>query len=308
MRVASIDIGSYSVRLKIFEVESYFKSVYEEGHITALAKGLKETGFLSEEGVNETLKVLKGYKKTIDYYKVEKVIAVGTEALRRARNREYFIKKVRKETGIEVKVITPEEEGRYSYLSAVYSLNLKGNILVVDQGGGSTEFIYGEDFEMKGITSLDMGIVTLTESFIKSDPPLREELESMKEYILDRLRLVSISIPADKIVGLGGTITTLAALENNIYPYDPSKVHGKILHLDSIRKWFDRLTKLRVEERKKIPAVEDKRAEAIVSGILMFICIMEYFSFNAIMVSDWGLKEGIIIEEFLLNEKKRGGG
>ncbi len=297
MRVASIDIGSYSVRLTIAEVSNGLKILLERGAITALGKGVNEDGYLSNESMEETLKTLIEYKHIIDNYGVDHIIAVGTEALRVARNSGSFIDMVKKETGIEINIISSEEEGKYSYISAVYSLELKGNILVVDQGGSSTEFIYGKDTNIEKIISLKMGIVNLTERFINSDPPSKRELKKMQDFILNKLSGLHFQI--NDLIGLGGTITTLSALEYNVFPYDSRKIHGTILSLDSIRGWFERLVSMTVEERKKIPAIEDRRAEAIIAGILMFMCILEYFNLNTIRVSDWGLKQGIIISKFL---------
>ena len=134
MRVAVIDIGTYSTRITIAEVEKNgFKILYEEGNITALGRGVKKTGLLSKEAMEETLKVLEKYKKLCGEFKVQKCLALGTEALRVAKNREEFLKRVR-ELGIELKVISPQEEGTYAYLGAYYAVKPKGKTCVVDQG------------------------------------------------------------------------------------------------------------------------------------------------------------------------------
>ncbi len=294
MRIATIDIGSYSVRLSIGEIkDGNIKIIYEKGVITGLGKGVTSNGTLDKKAVEETIEVLKEYKNTINEYEVDKVIAVATEALRKAKNAKEFINQVKETTGIDIKVITPEEEGKLSYKAVCYSLKLAGRIVVVDQGGGSTEFIYGKFCDIERIISLPMGIVNLTERFIKHDPPLKEELENMGKFIDDSLKKLEIEV--DNIVGLGGTITTLSALEYNIYPYDPSKIHGSILKKEVIEKWLNTLANMKVEERKKIPQIEDRRAEAIVSGILMFDRILDHFKKDEIIVSDWGLKHGLMV-------------
>jgi exopolyphosphatase/guanosine-5'-triphosphate,3'-diphosphate pyrophosphatase len=159
MRVAVIDIGTYSVRITIAEVEgNNFKILYEEGHITALGRGVKKTKTLQREAIEETLKVLRRYKKLCEEYKVEKCLAVGTEALRIAKNRDEFLEKVQ-QLGIELKIIPPEEEGKYAYLGAYYAVKPKGRVCVVDQGGGSTEYIYGKGLNVERVISLPIGIV-----------------------------------------------------------------------------------------------------------------------------------------------------
>ena len=294
MRIATIDIGSYSVRLSIGEIkDNKIRIIYEKGVITGLGKGVNSNGMLDKKAVEETIEVLKEYSNIIKEHKAERVIAVATEALRRAKNSKEFVDRVKKITGIDIKVITPEEEGKLSYKAVCFSLELKGKNVVVDQGGGSTEFIYGKFCDIERVISLPMGIVNLTERFIKHDPPLKEELENMGKFIDDSLKKLEIEV--DNIVGLGGTITTLSALEYDIFPYDPSKIHGSILKKEVIEKWLNTLANMKVEERKKIPQIEDRRAEAIVSGILMFDRILEHFKKDEIIVSDWGLKHGLIV-------------
>ncbi len=294
MRIATIDIGSYSVRLSIGDIkDNKLKIIYEKGVITGLGKGVNSNGFLDKKAVEETIEVLKEYKNIINEHGADKIIAVATEALRRAKNSKEFINRVKETTGIDIRVITPEEEGKLSYKAVCYSLKLSGRTVVVDQGGGSTEFIYGKSCDIEKVISLPIGIVNLTERFIKHDPPLKKELESMKEFIDNNLKKLEIEV--DNIVGLGGTITTLCALEYNIYPYDPSKIHGSKLKRESIKRWFDKLANMKISERKKIPQIEDRRAEAIVSGILMFERILEHFKKDKIIVSDWGLKHGLMV-------------
>ena len=298
MVVAVIDIGTYSTRITIAQIEDKsFKILHEEGHITALGRGVKQTRKLSKEAMEETFKVLQRYKKLCEEYKVKKVLVLGTEALRIAQNREEFEKRVRS-LGFELKVIPPEEEGKYAYLGAYYAVKPKGRVCVVDQGGGSTEYIFGRGTDIEKVVSLPFGIVNLTERFIKSDPPKEEEIKALIEFLDSQIS--KVSEPVDTVVGLGGTITTLVALEYNIYPYNPEKVNGKVLTKEQIKKWFEKLSKLTVEERKQFPQIEDKRAEAILPGIAIFWRTLELFNKDKIVVSDWAVKHGAIIYNFLL--------
>jgi len=301
MRVAVIDVGTFSTRLVIAEVEGNgIKILYEEGCITALGREVKKTGYLKEEAIKETVEVIKRYKKLCEDYGVEKCLVLGTEALRIAKNREIFIKLVT-DLGLEIKVIPPEEEGLYAYIGAYFAVKPKGKTCVVDQGGGSTEFIFGEGVKVENVISLPFGIVTLTEQFIKHDPPKEEEIKKLVGFI-DR-EIARVVRPVDTLVGLGGTITTLAALEYNVYPYNPEEINGKVLKKNRIKYWFEKLAKMRVGERKKIPQIEDRRAEAIVSGIAVYWRILELFNKEEILVSDWSVKEGAIIYNFLLKER-----
>ncbi len=299
MRIAAIDIGSYSTRLTVADVDgNEIRPILEKGRITSLGSGVKETGYLQRDRMRETLEVLREYSEDIRRIGVDRVLAVGTEALRRAKNSEEFIKEVKEETGIEIKVISSQEEGRLAYLATAYGLGLKEESLVVDQGGGSTEFIFGKDFEVKQIVSLPMGIVNLTESFIKSDPPSGGDIDRLYEF-LER-EITPLRRDVSQIVGLGGTITTVVALEYGVYPYDSRAVHGRELSLDSLKRWFDTLARLPYRERSRTyRQVEDKRAEVIVAGIAMFIKILEIYGKDFLKVSDWGLKHGLLVSALL---------
>ncbi len=299
MRIATVDIGSYSVRLTVADIEGRdIKIVKEEGAITSLGSGVKETGLLREDRVRETLEVLKRFRDISLSLGAQEIVAVATEALRRAKNSSEFLERVKKEVGIEVRIITPQEEGRLAFLASAFSLRPKGFFVVVDQGGGSTEFAYGEDTTPKEIISLPIGIVNLTERFLKHDPPTQEEVEELfsflEEVIKEKVKEV------DTLVGLGGTITTLSALEQKVYPYDPQKIHGSRLSKEALERWFETLRRMPARERsRKFPQVEDRRAEVILAGVAMFIKILELFGKDELIVGDWGVKHGLIIEKIL---------
>ena len=299
MRIATIDVGSYSVRLTVAEIEkNKVNIILEKGYITSLASGLEEDSFLKEDRVEETLRVLKEYKEDIEKLKVDKVIAVATEALRKAKNSKDFIERVRKEVGVEIKVITPEEEGRLAYTAAVLSLEPEGVTLIVDQGGGSTEMVFGKDIHIDEVVSLPIGIVSLTEKFFQNDPPTEEEISELMQF-LDK-QISPIRKDVDTIVGLGGTITTVASLEFNIYPYSSEKIHGRKLSKEALSKWFSILAKLPYRERsKRFRQIEDRRAKVIVAGIAMFIKILDIFEKDCLVVSDWGVKHGLILREVM---------
>ena len=299
MRIAAIDIGSYSVRLTVAEIKNGdIEILLEKGYITSLGSGVKETGRLREDRVEETLRVLEEYRNDIENLSVDKVVAVATEALRRAENADGFLKEVMKKTGIEVKIITPQEEGELAFLATAYSLRPEGEFLVVDQGGGSTEFIFGSDMRVKDMVSLPVGIVNLTESFLKHDPPTEEEVKKLMDFLEEKIKPLKREV--DEIVGLGGTITTVVALEKGVYPYDPSRIHGERLSLEALRRWFKTLVSIPYRERsRRFKQIEDRRAEVIVSGIAMFVKLLEVFDKDSLRVGDWGVKHGLIVKEAL---------
>lgn len=298
MKLASIDVGSYSIRLSVADLDGGLRLIHEEGVITALATDLKESGLLREDRMEESLQVIKSFVEKAKSLGVERIKIVGTEALRRAKNSSEFIKRLKELTGIELKVIAPEEEGRYAFLSVAYSLRPKGRFCIIDQGGGSTEFVCGRDLQVESLRSLPFGIVNLTEEFIHSDPPKLYELESLKNFLDEQIK--EVVEPCDQLIGLGGTITTIAAIEYGIYPYKGEEVHGKELSIDKIMFWIETLSSMREKDRiANFPHIEPKRAKVIIPGLLIFYRSMLLFGKDKIKVSDWGLKEGLLVEEVI---------
>ncbi|MFN3975832.1 MAG: Ppx/GppA family phosphatase [Aquificaceae bacterium] len=298
MKLASIDVGSYSIRLSVAELDSGLKLIHEEGFITALATDLKESSLLREDRIEESLQVIKSFVEKAKSLGAERIKIVGTEALRRAKNSSEFTKRLKELVGVELKVISPEEEGRYAFLSVAYSLRPQGRFCLIDQGGGSTEFVCGRGFQVESLKSLPFGIVNLTEEFIHSDPPKLYELESLKNFLDEQIK--EVVEPCDQLIGLGGTITTIAAIEYNIYPYKGEEVHGKELSIDRIMFWIETLSSMKEKDRiANFPHIEPKRAKVIIPGLLIFYRSMLLFEKDKIRVSDWGLKEGLIVEEVI---------
>jgi len=314
--IGVIDIGTYSTRLLIAGIHvkdnledtiNSIKEVISLGRITALGRNLRETGYLQAEAMEETLAVLREYVNIARQYKVDKLLAFATEACRIAKNGEEFLNRVRN-LGIDVKLIGGDEEAYLSFMATAYSLNPTKSFLVIDQGGGSTEYALGSKkgnkYELEYSVSIPFGIVNLTERFFKNDPPKRKEIKEMKNYLFEEISKVKEDIKdTDQLIGLGGTITTLVALEKNIYPYVSSKVHGESLSLDTIKKWFKKLSSIPTIERQKYPQIEDKRAKVLPAGILIFETTLEVFNKKEIVVSDRGLRYGAVINYIINNLK-----
>ena len=291
--VAAIDVGSYSIRLGIARKDP-FEILFEKGNIVEIGTGVKETSLIKEEKIKEAIETLKDFKSIIDQYGVSNIYAVGTEALRRAKNSDDFISRVKEETGIEIKIISGEEEGELSFKASAFSLGLKKDIVVIDQGGGSTEFVYGKGKDITSVNSLPFGIVSLTEEFFKHDPPTDEEIRALLDFLDKSIR--GVLKPVDSVVGIGGTITTIAALHYSVYPYNGKIIHGKILSFETLKDWFWRLAKIPTDERRKYKEIEDKRAKAIVSGIGIFYKVLELFEKDYLIVSDFGLKHALLLK------------
>lgn len=309
IKIGIIDIGTYSTRFLISAVHkknsieatlNSIEDIFSVGKITALGRNLKQTGFLQENALAETLSVLREYKMIADEYHLDYLKAYATQACREAKNGSEFIEKVKK-LGIDVEIINPEKEAYFSFLATAYGINPDDSFVMIDQGGGSTEYAYAikknGKFNLKESVSFQFGIVGLTEKFIKNDPPLEEELRQLKNYIREYIVKAHEKMKETKyLIGLGGTITTLVALEYNIFPYSSEKVHNRKLTKEQVKKWFKELSSLTIEQRKQIPQIEDKRAEVILSGVAIFDTSLEIFNKEEIIVSDWGLRHGALID------------
>ena len=178
----------------------------------------------------------------------------------------------------------------------------KGRAIIFDIGGGSTEYIFTEDKKLVNSVGTDLGVVHLSERYITKDPVDEEELKALEKAIADKIKNVkdeinsSFLIPHSALlIGTAGTVTTLAALDLNLYPYDPKKINGYILKFENVKKLLDRLKKMPLKERRNIPALEKGREDLIIPGAVIVIKTMEIFGFDSMVVSDYGLREGIIL-------------
>ncbi|OMH41379.1 Ppx/GppA phosphatase family protein [Desulfurobacterium indicum] len=300
MRIATIDIGTNSTRLLIAEVKNgEVEPLYKTGKVTRLGQGVKQTGYLSRDSIERTIAVLEEFKKKIEEFGVEKVVAVTTEAARLAKNADEFLNKV-KALGIEIKILSDREEAELVYIANVSHFKPLVPAVTVDLGGGSTEIAYGKGENLIYYESLKFGVVVLLEKFIKSDPPAKEELLSLEVFIEEQLKgfknRAGIELPFE-VFGVGGTITSVVAMEEAMTVYDSEKVHGYQVTCELIDKWYRRVSSVSVEERKKIVGLEEGRADVIVPGLAFFKVFCEVFGIEKITVSELGLLYGLALRE-----------
>lgn len=301
MRVAAIDIGTYSTRLLIGE-DKQNKIIFSnrEGIITNLGKDLFHKKKLSVDSMEKTLKVLRKFIKVCHQQKVDKIITVGTEALRIAENSASF-KKNLLNLGLQLKILSSKDEAAYSFHANNNILNKTSPVIVIDQGGGSFEISYGKNNTLKNWISLKIGIVALKEKFLESNPPKSEKINSLKNYLKKEFSKVKTKFKniskGTILIALGGTITSIAALEQNLIPYNEDKVHKYKLSKNTLNKWANILSKLSLSEINTFAALEKKRGEVILGGIISLIEILDTFGKDFFIVSEWGLRHGIILKE-----------
>ncbi|NOY76586.1 MAG: Ppx/GppA family phosphatase [Calditrichaeota bacterium] len=307
-RLAAIDIGTNTVLLLIAEASENgdLYPVYQAQGVARLGKGVDKTGQLNPENMEKALRILGEYKTIIAQYGVSRVLIAGTSALRDAVNRDEFLSRVKELLGWEIRVITGEEEARLSFLGALSNkAHLKGRILVVDIGGGSTEFVWGNRLSLEGRKSLNIGSVRLSERFFKHDPPSPDEMKRLTEYVGTSLKSLQADVPMpDHCVGVAGTVTTLAAMTLRQTEYDSQAIDGFHLTSRQVLALIRKMQAMPAKERLKLPGLYPGREDVILAGSILLVGIMKTFRQDEVIVSDRGLRFGLILDDLRAHGKK----
>ncbi len=299
---ASIDIGTNTVRFLVGKIlpGGDFKPVQCGGAITRLGAGLKDTGILSNDRMNFTVSMLSGFLKEMELFALESIFAVATSAVREAGNGNEFTTMVLKETGLSIEVIDGREEARRMLLGVFWNTaaDRDVNTLALDIGGGSTELIICRGEKGLRFYCTQLGVVHLTEEFLKSDPLNDADLARMQTAIQKEFGEIREHFHGDlpkQMISVAGTPTTLAAVHLKLFPYDPDQVHNFVLSREKIREIFEELRAMPLGERKKLPWLEEGRADLILPGTQITLAAMDAFGMEDMMVSEYGLREGILL-------------
>lgn len=297
-KIAVLDLGTNTVLLLIAEVfaDSSYKVIHDEGEVVRLGEGIHHEPRFLPQAMQRTEALLTRYRKIIDQHHCDKILAVGTAGFRRAQNACEFCQQIKDRVGITIDIISGEEEARLIHLAARGDFSeLPNPLLVLDIGGGSTEFIFeNHEREIKAI-SLAFGVVRLTERFLHSDPPGTHEIQQLEKYVNDELKTLSPVIYPRCLVATAGTPTTLCALAQGLLQYDASRVHGQNLSRLKIEELSKQLLALPLAQRSKIACLPEKRADVIVAGVQILLCVMRYFGLDDVKVSDHGLRYGVLL-------------
>lgn len=280
--------------------------VYSDRKITRLGESIKTTGMIKESRMMESIECLKGFKEKAIEFGVNKISAVGTSALREARNSYEFLEMVKKEAGINIRVISEEEEAFLTIEGIRSGLEVPQEFIAFDLGGGSTEFIIGRAGSLD-MLSIPMGVLKLSE-LIKNYPPSAEvifEISSkIKRALLSYgLQNLSFSVKPQILIGTGGTVTTLASIDLSLDKYEPERIHGHRLSLSGLKELLKRLSDLTLQQIRELKGIEKGREDIILTGLLSVIEIMKLFSKETLTVSDFGILEGIIKYEAHFSSK-----
>lgn len=297
MRSAAIDIGTNAVLLLVLESDGRIVELYDASTITRLGEGVLAAGRLSLPAMERTVEALVRYRRVLDDLGVGTVDCFGTAALREAANGDEFVEMARRRAGIGVRVISAYEEAYYTYLSVKDDAQILGEeLLIVDIGGGSTELTRGTRQGFMGYVSLPVGTVKLTERFIRHDPPLAEELKTLSGFVREQVAPHAAVEGNRSIVGMAGTVTTLAAMVLGLDAFDKRKVHGSVISLQMLREWRMRLLAMTVAERKSVPGMEAGREDLLPQGVLLMEEIVAAFGGTQFTVSTAGARYGVLYE------------
>lgn len=296
-RIAVVDLGTNSTRLLVAEVDGGQVEEHERRTVvTRLGQGVEATGRLADEAIARVSEALAAYREVIDRLGAERIVAVATSAMRDAENGPAFRDEIRERFGIDARTISGDEEARLTFLGATAGREAASETLVIDIGGGSTEYVTGRAGSDPSFhVSTRMGSVRFTERHLNSDPPDHEEMTALAD---DVRSVVEGDVPEETRarvelgIAVAGTATTLAAIDQELDPYDPEKVHGYRLKLGACERIVAQLAALPVAERREVTGLHPDRAPTIVAGAVILLESMRAFDLEEVEISETDILHG----------------
>ena len=296
MRVAAVDLGTNTTRLLVAEVEDgRVRDVTRTTRITRLGEGVDERRRLLPVPIARTRNVLSDYRRTIEELGAERTLVIATSAVRDAENGEAFLGEVEWSYGFSTRLLSGHEEAQLAFRGVAAERKLHAGTLIVDVGGGSTELVAGGPDGIRWHDSLDVGSVRLTERFLHSDPPTPEELRECRIGVAD---LLAQRVPGDVrtktefLIGVAGTITSLAALDLGLDEYDSERVHGSVLSASGLERQLERLASVPVAVRRTLRPLEPDRAPVIVGGAVIASELLNSLVVDSLEVSERDILDG----------------
>jgi exopolyphosphatase/guanosine-5'-triphosphate,3'-diphosphate pyrophosphatase len=305
---AAIDIGSNSVRLKIASVQQHrLKTLHEDREVVRLGESVFQTGVISPDAMANTIRALKRFQKALQLYVVDKIRVVATSAMRDARNAAAFTAWVKSATGWHVEVISGLEEGRLIHLGVVtLEPGARGRCLLIDLGGGSCEITLSDQARIKEMVSLPLGAVRLQQEFLRTDPPEKQDIARLKQYIDRELRRAERKIGTPKVslvIATSGTAAALAeasvALRGKIpvlktMPKSFVRLKPNVAKTDDVRLLAEQLAKMNNAQRASVPGIGPRRSEIVVGGALVYSHLLDRLRLKGFRYSPLGLANGIL--------------
>ena len=300
MRLAAFDVGTNSTRLLIADVAGgvIVAEHAREMVITRLGKGVDRSGRFDPAALARTLEVLAGYAEVCRRLGVERRRLVATSATRDAADRQVFLDGVRDLLGVDAEVLSGQAEAAAAYRGATAGLAGDRPTLVVDIGGGSTELIYGDGATSRAMVSLDIGCVRLFERHLHSDPPTAAEVAALRADAaahLERVGEVLDPGAAERVVGVAGTVTTVAAIALGLEAYDPRRIHRATVGAAEIAATAEKLAAMTVAERAAMPVMARGREDVIAAGALLLDLLVSKFQIEQVVASESDILDGVLL-------------
>ena len=301
LRLAGIDIGTLTCRLLIADTPTNGRltELRSDRRILRLGEGVDQTGELSLAAMDRVIQCLQEWRELITASHVDATAAVATSAVRDAANRDEFLARVRHEADFEVELISGEEEARRTMLGIRSGLPHEvTDVLALDIGGGSTEFMLDRPGQSPIVRSIDIGVVRLCERTLHHDPPTDGEVCQAREWVARETKAAVAGMDnyqAATFVGTAGTITSLAAMAQKLSTYEPARIQNYRLQLDAIQELEQTLLSRRRADRIDLPGLEQGREEVIAAGAIIIRTLMETLGMDSCLVSDLGLREGVVL-------------
>ncbi len=300
--LAAIDIGTNTTRLLIGKIKrNGIERIYSERIVTRLGEGISGRGLITKRAIKRGIEALRKFSGVISRHDVLRTLVVATSALRDAENRDEFLKKAKDAARFDIKIISGEKEARITSSGMLSGITPPVSALMADIGGGSTELIFVRRKKPELVQSLNLGVVYLAEKYMKHDPLLKTDLNRMDNEI--SLRIMPAAGVFKKLfsgdtvfIGTAGTVTALSAIAQRLKRFDHGRIHNSRMTLKKIKDIFLKISSITAEERVKYHPFDPSRLDIIVPGTLILLKLMETFGFNEITISDYGLKEGILLE------------
>jgi exopolyphosphatase / guanosine-5'-triphosphate,3'-diphosphate pyrophosphatase len=296
-----IDVGTNSVKCLVAKAHALerMETLLYTRTISKLGTGLERNGILLDESMERTVSIIEDYVKQIKTMQADEIVIFGTYALRIAENTGVFIKMIKDRTGIDVEILSGDEEAEYTTLGALLDIDecTPAKITVIDIGGGSTE-VAGDDY----MKSLPMGALSVSERFLVSDPPSQQEMEEASEFLLNLFSENLVQLKEKNLVrgvGVGGTIMSAAALKKKLDTFDFEKLHLTELTVYELQLFIERLSQVTIEQRRLLLPFDPDRAEIIVGGLLILRTFFDYFKVDRFTVSLKNLIHGVFYKKFL---------
>jgi exopolyphosphatase / guanosine-5'-triphosphate,3'-diphosphate pyrophosphatase len=309
-RVAAVDLGTNSTRLLVADVDDgRISDLARETRITRLGEGVDERRRLLPGPIARVRNALTDFRRTAESLGAERTLAIATSAVRDAENGEAFLGEVEWSYGFATRLLSGHEEALLTFRGVTSERTLEQGTVILDIGGGSTEFVAGGPDGIRWHDSLDIGSGRVTERFLPSDPPTEDELDAaaaaVRALLAERIP-EKVRADTSSAIGVAGTITSLAGLALGLEEYDRDRVHGSELSAHALEEQLRRLASAPIEERRRMPPLDPDRAPVIVGGALIAREVLTYFALEKLEISERDILDGAVLAAAELPQEEEG--